>query len=463
MRIKKMKDYYYILGIVSDASEDEIKKAYRKLSVKFHPDKNEGDIFFENRFKEIQEAYDTLSNKNQRILYDSAFKNNRTKEKYQHTESKKEEAGEIISFEVSKKNIVDDEEVTFFWATKNVTRVELSCFNEVLPTIGKKTLRINTPTTKSITITLKAFDTNGTALTKMLTINYNKKYDEKTNEDKPVTYNILTQTKRDPSSNNLKHIIWILVPILLFTLVFAISNQSKSKSINQNLIDELFDVKEFITDSSAICFIDKNYFEEDDYLGEVSDKATFHITLKEINTIIFDNINYKYVMFETIPTKLEGGVWKFCENEWCTGYISIARYALQNNSYKLQEFNINCDCGKNDIQRLVEIPRITNIENKYLVLDAKRESTHTYNCVDCENTAQICNALDLKKSKAFSLGGTRYTKADFDLEKISYVIHNGIPFIKSNGGIKPYYEIEEIFNAEDKINIKPSDINLANL
>ncbi|MBK8393016.1 MAG: DnaJ domain-containing protein [Saprospiraceae bacterium] len=69
-----MKDYYYILGIESDASEDEIKKAYRKLSVKFHPDKNEGDKFFENRFKEIQEAYETLSNKNQRILYDSALK-----------------------------------------------------------------------------------------------------------------------------------------------------------------------------------------------------------------------------------------------------------------------------------------------------------------------------------------------------------------------------------------------------
>ncbi len=65
----------------------------------------------------------------------------------------------------------------------------------------------------------------------------------------------------------------------------------------------------------------------------------------------------------------------------------------------------------------------------------------------------------IKKSKAFSLGGTRYTKADFDLEKISYVIRNDIPYIKSNGGIKPYYEIEEIFNSEDKINIKPTDNN----
>lgn len=63
-------NYYYILGINSNASSDEIKKAYRKLSHKFHPDKNDGDKFFEERFKEIQEAYETLIDEKKRRFYD---------------------------------------------------------------------------------------------------------------------------------------------------------------------------------------------------------------------------------------------------------------------------------------------------------------------------------------------------------------------------------------------------------
>lgn len=64
------KNYYYILGINSNASSEEIKKAFRKLSHKFHPDKNDGDKFFEERFKEIQEAYETLIDDEKRRLYD---------------------------------------------------------------------------------------------------------------------------------------------------------------------------------------------------------------------------------------------------------------------------------------------------------------------------------------------------------------------------------------------------------
>jgi curved DNA-binding protein len=64
------KDYYAILGVSKNASQDEIKKAYRKLAVKYHPDKNKGDKQAEERFKEIGEAYQVLKSPEKRQKYD---------------------------------------------------------------------------------------------------------------------------------------------------------------------------------------------------------------------------------------------------------------------------------------------------------------------------------------------------------------------------------------------------------
>jgi len=64
------RDYYEILGIDRDASPEEIKKAYRKLAHQHHPDKNSGDRSAEERFKEISEAYEILSNPEKRQTYD---------------------------------------------------------------------------------------------------------------------------------------------------------------------------------------------------------------------------------------------------------------------------------------------------------------------------------------------------------------------------------------------------------
>ena len=64
------RDYYEVLGIGRDASEEDIKKAYRKLAVKFHPDKNPGDKSAEEKFKEIGEAYEALSDEQKRAAYD---------------------------------------------------------------------------------------------------------------------------------------------------------------------------------------------------------------------------------------------------------------------------------------------------------------------------------------------------------------------------------------------------------
>jgi molecular chaperone DnaJ len=64
------KDYYAILGVPKKASQDELKKAYRRMAVKYHPDKNQGDKLAEEKFKEINEAYDVLRNDQKRAAYD---------------------------------------------------------------------------------------------------------------------------------------------------------------------------------------------------------------------------------------------------------------------------------------------------------------------------------------------------------------------------------------------------------
>ncbi len=69
-----MKNYYEILGVNENSTQDEIKKSYRKLAVKYHPDKNPNDKSAEEKFKEISEAYDTLSDTNKKSQYDNSRK-----------------------------------------------------------------------------------------------------------------------------------------------------------------------------------------------------------------------------------------------------------------------------------------------------------------------------------------------------------------------------------------------------
>ena len=76
------KDYYKILGVSKDASKKDIKKAYRKLAAKYHPDKNQNDTAAEDKFKEVNEANEVLSDTEKREKYDTLGSN---WEAYQHT------------------------------------------------------------------------------------------------------------------------------------------------------------------------------------------------------------------------------------------------------------------------------------------------------------------------------------------------------------------------------------------
>jgi molecular chaperone DnaJ len=68
--MSEKRDYYDVLGLQKGASKDEVKKAYRKLAMKYHPDRNPGDKAAESKFKEASEAAEVLTNEEKRSRYD---------------------------------------------------------------------------------------------------------------------------------------------------------------------------------------------------------------------------------------------------------------------------------------------------------------------------------------------------------------------------------------------------------
>ncbi|MCB9019458.1 MAG: J domain-containing protein [Chitinophagales bacterium] len=126
----KSKDYHYILGLSPDASKDQIKQAYKKLSIKFHPDKNQGDPFFEDRFKEIQEAYDALMN--EQLPHEEQNKDGRDSSKGFHSDF----PPSIEYFAVDKKVLQIGEHLHIRWKVFHADRVQISCLEGFQANIG---------------------------------------------------------------------------------------------------------------------------------------------------------------------------------------------------------------------------------------------------------------------------------------------------------------------------------------
>lgn len=116
-----MKDYYYFLGIGKDSSNEDIKKVYRKLSLKYHPDKNPNDDFFKNRFREVQEAYETLIDIEKRKVYDTNLQG------FQSTQ-KSYLPPQIKSFTADKIYAKKGEQIIIKWQTVNADVVKVIPF-----------------------------------------------------------------------------------------------------------------------------------------------------------------------------------------------------------------------------------------------------------------------------------------------------------------------------------------------
>lgn len=120
-QLDDLKDYYYFLGVKKDASAEDIKKAYRKLSLKYHPDKNENDEFFVERFREIKEAYEVLGKEDSRTFYDA--NSSRSESSYRSNLP-----AAIKSFTSNKIRAQMGEEVILKWNTNNADIVKLLPF-----------------------------------------------------------------------------------------------------------------------------------------------------------------------------------------------------------------------------------------------------------------------------------------------------------------------------------------------
>jgi curved DNA-binding protein CbpA len=147
-----IKNYYQILGLPKDCSKEDIKKAYRIYATKFHPDKQNNDKFFEERFKEIKEAYDILIDDNKRANFDFNYSSS-SKESYSNTNENSSTESQMDKMARKLKEMKEAEEIKrkkIYYTSKDLILNGLYLFhNKIsykLSDYDKSTIRKNDET-----------------------------------------------------------------------------------------------------------------------------------------------------------------------------------------------------------------------------------------------------------------------------------------------------------------------------
>lgn len=214
-----MKDYYYFLGINTNASDEDIKKAYRKLSLKYHPDKNPEDEFFAERFREVQEAYETLIDEESRRIYDQNL--------FQHQRSFRTNLPPAIkTFTSSKIRAKKGEEIIIKWQTINADVVKVLPFG-LENAYGERIFKITEFKEGEFQLLLHATNTllHKTVVQGITIKEIQENFSEKEELEFP-THHPQTKAKSKPQ---LKTKVIVLVIILLIFFTFLIINSLINK------------------------------------------------------------------------------------------------------------------------------------------------------------------------------------------------------------------------------------------
>lgn len=148
-----MKNHYEILGLRPSASKDEINTVYRKLSVKFHPDNNNGDPYFDKKFQQIKESYTILSGDSEKVGY---IKDEPPAEVSLTISNKAaDQSPEIIYFKSEEDSFEEGEFIKISWSTANADKVIIKPFGEV-EKMGTKIFKPKNFSKKFLKLSLEA-------------------------------------------------------------------------------------------------------------------------------------------------------------------------------------------------------------------------------------------------------------------------------------------------------------------
>lgn len=195
-----MTNHYETLGLKSTATRDEIKKAFGKLSLKFHPDNNDGDQYFSEMFKNIQESYEVLININKKVTYD--------RESQERQVSLREDninglSPKILNFESDKSSFEEGESIRLSWETINVDKVIIKPFG-IVEKSGTKVFKLKNFDKENLSITLQAKNNlHDETITKTIKLKNNvEEFDFSTIEqDEKVDSTVISKKKvEEPAS-----------------------------------------------------------------------------------------------------------------------------------------------------------------------------------------------------------------------------------------------------------------------